>query len=69
MMKRYCIKGLSLILCAAMLLSFAVIFTSCNKQKVENDAKKMTVIAKDGESSYTIIREEKIGKVYPLSVG
>jgi len=68
MMKRYCIKGLSLILCAAMLLSFAVIFTSCNKQKVENDAKKMTVIAKDGESSYTIIREEKIGKVVLASV-
>ena len=67
-MKRYFTKGLSLILCVATLLSFAVIFISCNSPKDENDTKEMTVIVEDGQSSYAIIRQDKIGKVILNSV-
>ena len=52
-------KALALVLCLATLFSFAAVLSSCNNKKAEE---KMTVIVEGAESSYVIIRQDKIEK-------
>lgn len=52
-------KTLSLILSFSLLISFVLVFSSCNKKETEE---KMTVIVEGGTASYVIIRPEKIDK-------